>query len=307
MKKRFIIFVSLIILVMVVSTGFNDKILADSQDTYTVSGRVVLNNSDDNGIEGVTINIGKFGSVTTDSEGYWSKSGISGRVTVTPEKGDMIFRPEFYTLTNPEYINFNGSINVNCSINITSSSAYCKFNSINGDTREDFDDIEIIVDGKAMELTHYDTYRLDGLDLKTGDDVKVEINNTILGKTEYNLIVPPSVKTITSRPQKLDNWVNGNFETITIEWDEVDCTAYRTSIIYYDNYPSIQSWSTLSNNDSKTYNQFDLLYDEEKNEKIGFSVTAVNISYLIGFYGGSNIEVEAVNTPQISNYNPEEN
>ena len=62
------------------------------QPTYSVSGRVIDQSS--NGVAGVSISFtGGFGSVTTASDGTWSKSGLSGTVTVTPSKSGWTFIP----------------------------------------------------------------------------------------------------------------------------------------------------------------------------------------------------------------------
>lgn len=62
------------------------------QPTYAVSGRVTDQSS--NGVSGVQISFTRgYGSVTTASDGSWSKSGLSGTVTVTPSKSGWTFMP----------------------------------------------------------------------------------------------------------------------------------------------------------------------------------------------------------------------
>ncbi len=60
---------------------------------YTVSGRVTRQDNGQ-GIEGVTISFsGGFSPVVTAPDGTWSKSGLNGRVTVTPMKEGWSFYP----------------------------------------------------------------------------------------------------------------------------------------------------------------------------------------------------------------------
>lgn len=62
------------------------------QPSYAVSGRVA--DSGGVGVGGVTIAFsGGYGSVTTASDGTWSKSGLKGTVTVTPAKDGWTFSP----------------------------------------------------------------------------------------------------------------------------------------------------------------------------------------------------------------------
>ena len=60
--------------------------------TYSINGRAV--DRYNQGIPGVTISFSNgYGSVTTDANGYWSKSDLFGEVTVTPSKAGMTFNP----------------------------------------------------------------------------------------------------------------------------------------------------------------------------------------------------------------------
>jgi len=80
-----------------------------SQPTYTVSGYV--KDSSGNGISGVTISFsGGYSSVTTASNGYWSKSGLTGSVSVTPSKSGWMFNPENATVKDASNnVNFMGT------------------------------------------------------------------------------------------------------------------------------------------------------------------------------------------------------
>lgn len=65
--------------------------------TFSVSGRVT---ADDDGLAGVTLQFsGPFGSAITGDDGSWSKSGLSGKVTVTPSLDGWRFTPEIQELT----------------------------------------------------------------------------------------------------------------------------------------------------------------------------------------------------------------
>lgn len=66
--------------------------------TYSISGYV--RNQEGIGMEGVTISISGNGTVTTDSEGYYEKSGlIAGTYTLIPSKPGYTFFPSSYTVT----------------------------------------------------------------------------------------------------------------------------------------------------------------------------------------------------------------
>ena len=81
-----------LVLLMLVASGCLPKV------TYSVSGYV--KDEAGNGIAGVTISFsGGYEAVTTDSEGHWSKEGLSGSVTVTPSKEGYTFTPSSITAT----------------------------------------------------------------------------------------------------------------------------------------------------------------------------------------------------------------
>ncbi|MEA4882458.1 MAG: hypothetical protein VB144_02145 [Clostridia bacterium] len=61
--------------------------------SYSVSGRVT-DSQGDAGLNGVVLSFsGGFGTATTDASGYWTKSGLSGSVTITPSKQGWTFAP----------------------------------------------------------------------------------------------------------------------------------------------------------------------------------------------------------------------
>ncbi len=65
--------------------------------TYSVSGYVTYNG---NGLAGVTISFSDgLPSVTTNSQGYWSQSGLTGSVTITPSMAGYKFNPPSITVT----------------------------------------------------------------------------------------------------------------------------------------------------------------------------------------------------------------
>ncbi len=78
-------------------TGANDSVdftaTAVPDPEFTGTGRVTVNV--DEGLADVEILFsGGFDSVTTSPTGYWTKSGLSGTVTVTPVKDGWVFDPE---------------------------------------------------------------------------------------------------------------------------------------------------------------------------------------------------------------------
>ena len=58
---------------------------------FTVSGSVVDDVGE--GVAGVSIDFGSLGTATTGLDGTWSKSGLEGRVTITPTKANWGFSP----------------------------------------------------------------------------------------------------------------------------------------------------------------------------------------------------------------------
>ncbi len=62
--------------------------------SYTVTGRITKADDPGQGLEGVTIFFsGGDGIATTDANGNWSKSGLSGAITITPAKDWWRFDP----------------------------------------------------------------------------------------------------------------------------------------------------------------------------------------------------------------------
>ncbi len=80
--------------------------------SYAVSGRITKVNEPQEGIEGVTIAFsGGYGTATTDSNGYWTKSGLKGTVTATPAKPGYLFDPDCITASGPSNaINFEYAV-----------------------------------------------------------------------------------------------------------------------------------------------------------------------------------------------------
>lgn len=63
---------------------------------YSVSGRVVT--VDGTGVAGVVLAFGDQGTVVTDAEGKWIKTGLTGPVTIVPAKEGWIFDPASVTV-----------------------------------------------------------------------------------------------------------------------------------------------------------------------------------------------------------------
>lgn len=77
--------------------------------TYTVSGRIT-NPATEQGIPGVTLSFGSSGTATTNDDGTWSKSGLTGSVTVTPAKTGWTFSPASSSVTQAaSNVNFSGT------------------------------------------------------------------------------------------------------------------------------------------------------------------------------------------------------
>ncbi len=101
------------------STGPLWSFTTEPQPVYTVSGYVVDSNG--NGLGGVSISFSDgLSSVTTNSQGYWSQSGLSGSVVITPSLNGYTFTPSSTTVTGPNNnVNFTGYPNVSGTLNIT--------------------------------------------------------------------------------------------------------------------------------------------------------------------------------------------
>lgn len=65
--------------------------------TYDISGRVA--DADGRGISGVALSLGAFGTATTDIDGRWSGTGLSGEVEVTTEKPGWRITPPSRTVS----------------------------------------------------------------------------------------------------------------------------------------------------------------------------------------------------------------
>ena len=87
---------------------------------YSVSGEVYDQNGDP--IPGVTISFSdsSISSVMTDSNGYWSQTGLSGSVIVTPSLSGYTFVPSSINVTGTNNnVNFSGYLNVSGNMSIT--------------------------------------------------------------------------------------------------------------------------------------------------------------------------------------------
>lgn len=77
--------------------------------TYSVSG--IIEDEDGNPLEGVILSFEAFGIATTDAQGHWSKSGLSGAVTIRPAKDGWAFTPQSVTVTGSRNdIRFTGRV-----------------------------------------------------------------------------------------------------------------------------------------------------------------------------------------------------
>ena len=93
-KKQFVLTV---LVIMVVASLFltgcdNQAPQTSLSSTYSVAG--VVENDSGNGIEDVTLNFSGFGTASTESDGTWQKTGLSGSVTITPAKDGYSFEPD---------------------------------------------------------------------------------------------------------------------------------------------------------------------------------------------------------------------
>ena len=77
--------------VMATTDGISGSTSATVAHFFTVSGSVVEDNGE--GVAAVSINFASFGTATTGLDGTWSKSGLEGRVTITPTKDSWGFSP----------------------------------------------------------------------------------------------------------------------------------------------------------------------------------------------------------------------
>lgn len=105
-KKKLLIFVVLLISLSLLFVGCeNSSPTSSSDDTYSISGQV--QNLEEEGIEDVTISVaGSSKSVTTDSEGKFSITGLSGNNDLLPAKEYYAFKPDSVTVTDEEEVSF---------------------------------------------------------------------------------------------------------------------------------------------------------------------------------------------------------
>lgn len=77
-------------------------------ETFDVAGTVT--DGAGAGIGDVTISFGSSASsVTTDSDGAWAQTGLTGHVTITPKHNDYIFAPESRKVSKAQNnVNFTG-------------------------------------------------------------------------------------------------------------------------------------------------------------------------------------------------------
>ncbi len=110
---KFLLFTISLIVIIVILSG-----CMSSVSTYSVSGYVTYNGS---GLSGVTISFSDgLPSVTTNTSGYWSQSGLTGSVVVTPSLSGYTFTPSSTTVTGPNNnVNFTAAP-LTTSISITS-------------------------------------------------------------------------------------------------------------------------------------------------------------------------------------------
>lgn len=80
-----------------------------------------MRDAPDDGIAGVTITFGGAAEpVTTDAEGLWSRDGLTGTVTVTPEHDEYIFEPDSQPVTKAmTNVNFGAELGFVASGTIT--------------------------------------------------------------------------------------------------------------------------------------------------------------------------------------------
>ena len=101
----------LLILVMaLVVSGCGGGGGSKGTSTYTVSGSVVDQNGEP--LKGVIVTFsGSFGAATTNSDGQWSKSGLTGTVTATPALEGFNFDPSSVEITGARSdVNFTGTV-----------------------------------------------------------------------------------------------------------------------------------------------------------------------------------------------------
>lgn len=105
-----------------------------SNTPYNISGRVI--DLEGNGVPDATVSCGSFGTATTDADGYWSKTGVQGRVTVTAAKDYWSFRPNPMSVsaaaTNLEFEGRRDQVVFVASQNISGSTYTIKIANLDG-------------------------------------------------------------------------------------------------------------------------------------------------------------------------------
>lgn len=107
--------------------------------SYNVSGRVT--DANDVGVADVILIFsGGFGTAKTDGDGKWSKTGIRGMVTVSPEKDGWIFGPSIMTVSK-------ASSDVNFSAQVSSGTT---IGSNGGTVKSPDNDVTLVIPKNAL-------------------------------------------------------------------------------------------------------------------------------------------------------------
>lgn len=110
LKRPLRLFGLLVLALVVTACGGGSGGGAPKPQTYKVSGEIL--DEDGDPMEGVSIAFsGSSDVATTGANGKWSRSGLSGTVTVTPSKEDYTFDPASRDVTKArDDVNFTGAL-----------------------------------------------------------------------------------------------------------------------------------------------------------------------------------------------------
>lgn len=101
-------------IILVAVSGCFGGSSVSTPSTYTVSGRVT--DLQGNPIPSVGLLFGSFGTATTDADGRYTKSGLSGTVKVIPKLGTLHFDPYSRTVRqasqNVDFVGMEGLITI---------------------------------------------------------------------------------------------------------------------------------------------------------------------------------------------------
>ncbi|WP_408954647.1 hypothetical protein [Natroniella sp. ANB-PHB2] len=319
MKKYILLIGVMIIVGLVFRSMGGPSFMRDSG--YEITGQVVDNQG--RGIEGVSFDFGALGTVETDQEGRWSKTGLKESVRVEPIKEGKNFYPNNVEVgmdrDNLYFVEEEWLEDILIWLSLDPDSSKANYEAsasirkLNGSNQaQKFSDTEIVVNDVMLQFDNaYDdglvslfSYREGDLKLENEDVITIKIIHPLLGWTAKEVEVPKQVGNLEITGD-IDGWIGGEEDSIILEWSASNSELYKLWISLYDEQEELISDAvTLVASESYTFSDTSLLssYDTDKlTTYIEFEVFAVNMYRLTDFSKNSGIEISTKEGPTVSN------